>query len=197
MKSKPLIIGFTGKARSGKDTAANFMCDLLHSFGIETYAYRLAGPLKGMIDVITGHKINWETADKEANLPVLNISPRKLAQTLGTEWGRSLDEYFWINIMKHSIEVEQEFRREYDESPIEIVLIPDVRFDNEAEMCDMLFEIRRPGTAAVRCHSSEGGVHESYITQTITNAEGLGELRQQVFDIALRIEEKFNADSAT
>lgn len=77
-----------------------------------------------------------------------------MMQTLGTEWGRSLLPDMWLRIWKN----------ELDDSA-HTVCVPDVRFDNEAELIRELggtiIHIKRKPTAdmlAVPAHASEAGI---------------------------------------
>lgn len=67
------------------------------------------------------------------------LSPRKFMQLLGTECFRFCKDDFFVCLMQNS----------YKD-----VIIPDVRFRNEAEICDLLIGIHRD-IPAVNPHSSE------------------------------------------
>ena len=86
------LIGFTGRAGSGKDTAGQV---LVRQLGFKRYAF--ADPIKKALNAMFGwHMGMWENRDwKEGDLPGMCYSPRLLAQTMGTEWGRSIDPEFW------------------------------------------------------------------------------------------------------
>ena len=45
-------------------------------------------------------------------------------------------------------------------SRAEYLLVPDVRFTNEANVCDYVVGIERPGLAAVEAHASEADIPE-------------------------------------
>lgn len=68
------------------------------------------------------------------------LSPRKFMQLLGTEYFRFCMDKFFVRLMRNS----------YDD-----VIIPDVRFENEAAICDLLIGIHRD-VPSVNAHSSEG-----------------------------------------
>ncbi len=67
------------------------------------------------------------------------LSPRKFMQLLGTEYFRFCMDNFFVRLMQNS----------YKD-----VIIPDVRFRNEAEICDLLIGIHRD-VPSVNQHSSE------------------------------------------
>ena len=78
-------------------------------------------------------------------------SPRHLMQTLGTEWGRDLiDQNIWVNAMRSHMEQTEEF-----------VIIPDVRFESEAEMIreeGILIHVIGPNKIK-SSHKSESGIY--------------------------------------
>jgi hypothetical protein len=148
-------IGLTGRAGVGKDTVADY---LVANHGFRKYS--LAGPLKEMLKVIGVDCDNRET--KELPHPVFGVSPRRMAQTLGTEWMRDcVATDGWLRVADRYVE---EIRRvnahNDDQTYCEGVVFSDVRFENEAEF------IRERGTlihvlrdvAAVEAHPSEVGI---------------------------------------
>ncbi len=154
MKKLPLI-GFTGKAGVGKDTAAS---RLVHAHGYERYAF--ASPIKSMLGVLGfPEHLFTDHVTKEAVIQDLGCSYRKLAQTLGTDWGRSIHPEFWL------IQAKRVYARVCRDEHAAGFVISDVRFENEAEWIRseggtvihiMGRETTVDGTAAQ--HVSEGGV---------------------------------------
>lgn len=71
--------------------------------------------------------------------PYEQLSPRKFMQLLGTEYFRFCKDDFFVRLMQNS----------YKD-----VIIPDVRFDNEAAICDLVIGIHRD-VPSVNNHSSE------------------------------------------
>jgi hypothetical protein len=154
------IVGFTGKAGSGKDTAG---MALVRQLGFERFAF--ADPIKaGLNGMFDFNPSRWQDREwKEAPLPVLGISPRKLAQTLGTEWGRELDTDFWVKVTESLITQSMSNR----------VVITDVRFDNEAlwirKQGGWVIELIRDKAAAVNEHVSEAGINPRHVDFHIVN----------------------------
>lgn len=116
------VIGLSGPAGSGKTTAAQAI--------LKTPGYvrlPLAGPIKHMLRAGLGLTDRQTDGDlKEVPIPRLGgLTPRRLLQTLGTEWGRSLDDQFWIKLWL------QQARDEVWNGARGIV-VDDVRFLNEA-----------------------------------------------------------------
>lgn len=71
--------------------------------------------------------------------PYEQLSPRKFMQLLGTEYFRFCKDDFFVRLMQNS----------YKD-----VIIPDVRFENEAAICDLLIGIYRD-VPSVNSHVSE------------------------------------------
>ena len=71
--------------------------------------------------------------------PYEQLSPRKFMQLLGTEYFRFCKDDFFVCLMQNS----------YKD-----VIIPDVRFENEAAICDLLIGIYRD-VPSVNSHVSE------------------------------------------
>ena len=116
MIGKMRLIGIAGKARSGKDTTANY---LLNKLGGRWSSSSFADPMKAMLSVI-----GVDTSDEAKDLPrnEYGVSTRHMLQTLGTEWGRDgIGNDFWIDVFER-----------YNAG--QCVIVPDVRFENEADL---------------------------------------------------------------
>lgn len=177
--SRPFYIGIAGKARSGKDSFATALAsDLCNKH--EVAIVSLAAPIKAMIDVLLEYaSLSNFVGGKEEEIPGLGVSPRVLYQTLGTEWGRThIGEDLWFDVLTHSLS------RRY--TPAEIVIIPDIRFDNEAARVDMLFQINRKDCEKVVEHDSEAGVDKKYVTHFIRNNDDLTALHKKARAAAAR-----------
>ena len=168
MRNKTLI-GFTGQARCGKDTAAKH---LNNNYGIPLYAF--AQPIKQACRAVFGwgeEQVNG--ALKEDIDPLFNISPREAMQTLGTQWGRELiNEDIWLKRAEHEMMINK------------ALVITDVRFNNEAELIKsrggIVINITRKNKAQVLSHKSENGIDSDLINYTIENNGTLIELYQAI-----------------
>ena len=134
-----LIIGIAGTAGSGKDTMADY-------FGCPKVSF--ATPLKEMLNGLFGwnnalwSNRKWKETPQEA---LYGKSPRQLAQTLGTEWGRNcISPTFWTDA---GIRLAR--------SAGKVVVMPDVRFEEEAKAVDVLIIVERAGVSPVSEHASE------------------------------------------
>lgn len=111
-----------------------------------------------------------------------NVTPRYLAQTLGTDFGRKIDPAIWLNIAVAKLR----------EAPEPVKIISDVRFNNEAAlvrdaaaiipmMRGRVWEIvPRNSRLTSLSHESERGVLHSLIDLKIPNFGSLDALRQTV-----------------
>ncbi|WP_369933913.1 adenylate kinase [Xanthomonas tesorieronis] len=174
------IIGIAGKAGSGKDTLAGY---LVANHGFVRVA--LADPLRRFVSDITGLSMDELTAGpmKEAPLQWLGgTSPRRLMQTVGTEWGRDMiDRDLWLKVARRRIEAA-------DAAGATGVVIPDIRFENEAMlvrgMGGEVVVVERPDVAAVTTHSSERPLASGCVDSVIPNDGSLRDLEIYALGLA-------------
>lgn len=172
MPQAPLI-GIAGRARSGKDTVANFIIA-----AIGGYQYSFADPIRAMLAPL-GVDMNdpyWQ-ARKEDVIPALGVSPRRMMQTLGTEWGRNLiNPDLWL-VMAH--------QRLLRNGPG--MVISDVRFENEAAWIrkhgGRIIHVIRPEAKAVEAHASEDGIEMLDTDAQLFNSGTLEELQLTVREL--------------
>lgn len=172
MPQAPLI-GIAGRARSGKDTVANFIVA-----AVGGYRYSFADPIRAMLAPLGVDMSDpyWQ-ARKEEPIPALGVSPRRMMQTLGTEWGRQLiNPDLWL-IMAH--------QRLLQNGPG--MVISDVRFDNEAAWIrkhgGRIIHVIRPDTKAVEAHASEDGIEMQDTDARLFNSGTLEELQLSVREL--------------
>lgn len=160
------IIGICGRAGAGKGAVAKLL-EQKHGFTVISFA----DPIYAAVSAITGIPVESlsDRSAKEQIIPAVGKSPRELLQTLGTEWGRDLvSPDLWANIAMARAKTHEK------------VVIPDVRFDNEA------VAIKQAGGAVWRVvgreyemhggtstHVSEAGVSASLVDATLRNASDL------------------------
>jgi hypothetical protein len=127
--------------------------------------------------------LSMDSADleelKDTELEFLGgVTPRRLLQTMGTEWGReTIHPEIWIRILQEKIRVCWELGHNN-------IVITDVRFDNEAEMIleegGVVFRVERPDSPEVEAHASEAGVSTSLCNGIIYNTGTVEELASLV-----------------
>lgn len=176
--SVPKLIGITGKAGSGKDTLADA---LVLEYGAVKYNFAL--PLKQALNAMFGWTMDqWNDREwKEGIIPWLGKSPRMLAQTLGTEWGRELvHPELWVLL------AEQRYKAHVAQGPDRVpFVIPDVRFDNEAIMIRQLggvvIEAVRPQAQAIAAHKSENGLKAGLVDLHLMNNRSVQDYLERAF----------------
>lgn len=167
------LIGIAGPAQSGKSTLAGEFRRLVEFRGQKYAEQPFAGPLKRMLA-----SVGVDVSDLSKNTPVAfldgRITPRIMMQTLGTEWGRSLLPDLWLRVWQH----------ELDDSA-HTVCVPDVRFDNEAELIrglgGIIVHVVRKPTAdmlAVPAHVSEAGIKRQKGDIIFRNDRGIEKVAQ-------------------
>ena len=153
----PGVVAFTGRAGSGKSTAAD------HLVACGWVRVKFADPLKNMVRALLAasgmpaveieRRIEGDL--KEMPDPILGgKTPRYAMQTLGTEWGRqAIDSGLWTGIAQAQILAHLQAGLS--------VVVDDCRFENEAavvrDLGGLVVELRGRGGIA-GSHVSERGV---------------------------------------
>ena len=157
----PRLIGICGHAGSGKDSAAEA---IISSFSYRRYAF--ADAVKETAAAAFGISVEQFNRRnlKETPLPYWKKSPREIAQFVGTELFRDAIQKllpdvgtdFWIRRLEMQLFLDFPSLSEVK------VVIPDVRFTNEAEWIvangGVIIDLTRPGyhgTVGIENHPSE------------------------------------------
>ena len=149
----PLILGLCGRAGTGKDTSADYLCK---THGFVRFAF--AEPMRDMLEALfVGAGLDYayihEPRLKDQPVPGLGFSYRHMAQTLGTEWARThLQQDFWLRIA--------ELHLGLPATPVhDRIVITDVRLPLEVAWVNKhggaVVRLERPTAAAVRDHVTE------------------------------------------
>lgn len=152
------LIGFCGLARSGKDTAAEY---LLRLYGMDVYSF--AKPIKKALMAMFGFSYRHLEGDlKETDTVWLGKSPRELMQSLGTEWGRQwVCDDVWVRTLARELRGDANLCRSMG-NVWRGAVISDVRLHNEAAWVrgegGVVVHIQRPNARRVASHSTEDGV---------------------------------------
>lgn len=152
--ANPFIIGFLGKAGSGKSTAQQLLRNMLKNHK-KVYMCNFAGTLKNICFNVFKHKLTRSSffggqADKlKINQSYYNLSGRKILQIIGTDVVRELyGSNFWIDCCYNKIP-----------DDIEIVILGDVRFSNEVDSIKqrngIIIKIETPKNDNIITHASE------------------------------------------
>jgi hypothetical protein len=171
-RDRPRLIGLHGPAGCGKDLAAS-MVPGARRVGFADPLYRGLAAMLG----IPEERLR-DRAEKERRVgAAINASPRRLLQTLGSEWGRSLiDHDLWVKLAR------ARWREALGD--FGCVVVPDVRFANEADAIradgGVIWLVYRPNVAAVAPHESENGIPLEMVDSLVVNTGTVDELRERV-----------------
>lgn len=175
-------IAFTGRKRTGKDTAANALVKV----GYTKLAF--AKPMTDFMAQIllcrgVPHSEIARMIDgdlKEVSSPALNgKTPRYFLQSLGTSWGRGeMSPTFWVDTLLDNVKHTFQFPKQ------ELITISDLRMPNEAEALRaegfIIVKIVRNGVSADK-HATETGPDQILADLTILNsARSAKEFEEQV-----------------
>lgn len=183
---KPLLIGLTGRARSGKSTAAEH---LVGTYLLEHYAF--ADPLRdGLMAIFNLDPTDFEGDRKEQPLAWLERSPRQLMQSMGTEWARNtVHPDVWVKLAEQNLD--------YMTKALGAVLgfvVSDVRFENEADLIrrrgGTIIHICRADAQAVNPHVSEAGVVGNKDDLLMFNNGTVEEFLRSLDEVFLMIRER-------
>lgn len=168
-----MIIGICGAAGAGKGSVAA----ILDQRGFATLSF--ADPLYAAVSAITGLTVAalQDRSRKEEPIDWIGSSPRRLLQTLGTDWGRNMiHEEIWVMATMQRMRPGGDY------------CIPDVRFVNEAAAIKarggVVWSVERScrstlsGDAA--SHESERGIPAEYVDSRIVNNGTLDDLQTTV-----------------
>lgn len=126
-----MIIGIIGKARSGKDTFAKMLADVIYKrfgkrFVLMAYAQELKLRIQKDFDLTYEQLWGDEKEVEDKRYPKNDGSfwtPREIMQFVGTGCFRTVDTNFWIRTLFRVI----------DENEYKGVIVTDVRYPNEAD----------------------------------------------------------------
>lgn len=166
-----MIIGLLGRARSGKDTVANYIGQCYPEYEI----CRIAQPIKDSLRVLYGWSDKHiEGFLKEVTDPVIHKSPREAMIELGERVKSESGQDFFINMLlrKHRGDI----------------IIPDVRFQNEVdrirESGGIIIKIERPGCSSL---PNENGIDQIRADISIWNSKTLEDLNTRLSRIVIQL----------
>ena len=177
------LIGLAGKARSGKDTVAGMIQELVPGTRTLAFAEPMKRFLKEIFDWDERHVTGELKEVEDRRYPrgdfghgLLHLTPRRAMQLLGTEFGRDAYPHVWVEYamrrVKQLLAVPGDEEgtdtggapesRTANDPHARLVVITDCRFINEAkairEAGGVVWKIDRPGAGAaggIAKHASE------------------------------------------
>lgn len=195
--AQPKIIGLTGRKRVGKDTTARALVDLLGGLCcVETMAF--ADPMRDMLLALDpwvpsnvgwgyGRRLRGAVRDfggfETLKGSIYGTEYRRLMQRLGTEAGREvLGEDVWVDALSRRLDASASINN--------LVIVTDVRFDNEARLIrergGEVWEVIRLRVAGPPedDHASEQGIDGSLVNRYVSNNGTVADLGGVVYDLA-------------
>ena len=162
-----ILIGIAGHKGSGKSSVADI---LGKHYPNSAHVMHFAEPIKRMVCDQFG--ISWDQLERTKNNPIV----RQCLQNVGSQ-GRAQDPAFWIN------QLEKDYTRY--KKPNTVVIIDDVRFQNEAfwirRNAGILLHVHRKSVDSVAdYHESEANIRYLGGDFNINNDGTVEELEAQV-----------------
>lgn len=172
VQKMPLIIGMNGLAGSGKDTISDMVAlSLNNHLNLTCKTFAFADNVKRAASVVFNIPLDdfYNRTVKEVKIPFWDLSPREMAQLMGTDACRyGIREDIWIKSLESNIL----------NSGVDVVFVTDVRFDNEAEFVlnlnGVVVNIQYENAVPIEAsgHVSENGINGDLINASILNKTG-------------------------
>lgn len=193
------LIGIHGHAGVGKDTVADYIREQF----TDVYVEHFARPLKEAASIAFNIPLEhfYQREVKEVVNPFWNVSPRQIAQFVGTEMfreklgdllGSERSREFWLRRLHGRVSGELITDRDGEYTSGDTVIVPDVRFQNEYDWViangGKVIHISRPGfegSVGITNHASEAGIsaRQGFEANYLINNTGtLEDLYAQVDD---------------
>jgi hypothetical protein len=172
--SLPRIIGLLGRSRSGKDTAAEYICQQIPYYQI----VRLSYPLKRAVCCLYDYTMDQvESSSKETIDTRWGKTPRETIQSL-TDYMMS---YMGHDFFSRTLFGAYDRHRDYSD----YIIIPDIRYSHD------ILEIQKRGGIVIKIerknsiikHSFEDHIDNLRGDITVQNENGIDELHTKIKDI--------------
>ncbi len=183
--AKVLLVGLSGKKRSGKDT----VFQMIQKAGVPALRFGFADPLK--------EEMAWACNVSRDFIEENKDKFRLGLQWWGSEFRRGLygDDY-WIKKMEKHVAEEKQLLEQLHDTKLAFIVITDVRFPNEFDY------VRNSGGIMVRVerdteetqsdpHPSETALDNHEFDFTISNRLTFAELEEQVSRVIQNIQSKY------
>lgn len=168
---KSFIVGLAGPQQVGKDTVAGLLVDSFRNSHTWAAADYLARPLYETVSSLTGLSVAQLQDRRTKETPFVgpgaprglsDWTPRRMLEFIGTEVVRThFGGDLWVNRLL-------ERNRELLASG-GVLFISDVRFLDEARICDVVIELERDGITYPNTHASSKRLPAEAITATVNN----------------------------
>ncbi len=176
----PMIIGICGPKGTGKDTTADNLMSWFYERSVEMNITWFADPLYEAVSILTGvpvHQLRDQAYKNatwtEETAPIKSLagtSPRELLKDLGM-WVR--DEVSADHWAQHLLARTAKYRNPKYNDNKSWWMVPDLRFQNEAAICDICIEVRREGIEYAGDHPSEMRLPDDLIDTTFWLTRGI------------------------
>lgn len=177
-----MLIGITGRKRSGKDTVAAYLRD-----NYNFVRYQMAGPLKKAVCDLFGWDLDIveDGPEKEAIDPTYGISPRQVMQFMGYEFGKILGEKFSTYEEETGRHLYVRRMSQFVMShPSHDIVIPDIRMPYEVEaihdLGGQVLRVIRDTGDNLDGHATETFVDTMSVDAEIRNTSSIEELYDAV-----------------
>lgn len=188
-----MIIGITGRKRSGKDTVAAYLRDRY-----EYVRYQMASPLKKAVCALYG----WDSdvvedgPEKEAIDPEYGISPRQAMQFMGFELNKELSSRFPDYEKQTGIYLYVKRMEQFaDAHPSINIVIPDIRMPYEVAAIHArggkVIRVTRDRSANPDEHATEVHVDHMDVDAELFNTSSIEELYDAVDIFMNNVRETF------
>lgn len=140
----PYLVGFSGKMGSGKSYVAKKLKEALESrANLKVEIESMAKPLQAALMQMT---VATDYAEAKQETIMGDLTGRRFLQLMGTELGREcISPDIWVAAFKNRI----------SRSTADIILVDDIRFENEAEDLNILVDVEADRTPPQSEHASE------------------------------------------
>ena len=167
------IIAISGYARTGKDTLAEYVCEILPnaqriSFAdpLKELVYHLYPSIGELVD-----RMGWEKAKDTATQDTIGVGVRKTLQHTGETCRAILGQDIWADTLVQRIDT------------VHTWVIADLRYLNEAKKLQSLgatlVRVERPGIGPANSHISETNLDTwTQWDVEVTNGGSLSDLRE-------------------
>ena len=179
-----MIIGITGRKRSGKDTVAH----QLEQYGF--FNRKISSPLKEALSALFGwdRSIMEDGPEKEIIDPRFGISPRQAMQFMGAEFNKHLGTKFPQYGEQTGTKLYMKRMMEYCKTNAGMnFVISDVRMPFTAEAIKeeggFIIKVVRPGTESSDSHDTEKYIDEIEADVVINNNSTLDDLYMCIEDL--------------